>query len=72
MARHKKYSDIEFEQIFNDVLKLVKSGHNIENAVHYLKMDRGTFYRRITQKQKLELQLYKTANAKYSSFKPLR
>ena len=70
MASNKKYSDIYFQQTYNDVLKLVKSGHTIDNALNYLKFCRQTFYARMSKDQKLELQLHKTANAKYGSFMP--
>ena len=70
MATNKKYSDIDFKQTYNDVLKLVKSGHTIDNALNYLQFSRRTFYARMSKDQKLELQLHKTANAKYGSFIP--
>lgn len=70
MATNKKYSNVEFQQTYNDILKLVKSGYTIDNALNYLQFSRTTFYARISKNQKLELQLYKTSNAKYGSFTP--
>ena len=65
MSKHKKYTKEEFEIIYKDVVKLVKTGQNIRNAIESLGFNSPSFYRLMSTSQNLELQSVKTANTRY-------
>jgi hypothetical protein len=50
---------------FSKVISMVESGETICNTLNKLCIDRGMFYRFITEQQKVELQMAKTLNTKY-------
>jgi hypothetical protein len=50
----------DYNQVYNLVLKLVKSGLTITDACKKSKIERRTFYKTITEQQKLELRAYKS------------
>ena len=56
---------IDIDNVFQDVLKLVKAGMNIEIACKKLHVSRNTLYRRMSKNQKNELMFYKVSNSKY-------
>lgn len=49
----------DYNQVYHLVLNLVKDGLTISDACKKSKIERGTFYRTITEQQKLELRAYK-------------
>lgn len=65
MGRLKIHTDEEFNQIYKDVINLVKLGLTINGALQKLKYNRSFFYLKMNTQQKLELQLIKTLNTKY-------
>lgn len=65
MRNELKYSNNEFEEIYNQVVDLVKEGESISSALDIANITSATFYRRISQKQKTLLQESKTANTIY-------
>lgn len=56
---------IDIDNVFQDVLKLVKGGMNIEIACKKLHVSTTTLYRRMSKNQKNELMFYKVSNSKY-------
>lgn len=50
----------DYNQAYNLVLKLVKIGLTITDACKKSKIERSTFYKAITEQQKLELRAYKS------------
>lgn len=50
----------DYNQVYNLVLKLVNGGLTITEACKKSKIERSTFYRTITEQQKLELKSYKS------------
>jgi len=65
MSNKLKYSDKEFEKIYNEVIDLVQDGETILSALDTVNITSSTFYKRISQKQKTLLQEAKTSNIIY-------
>jgi DNA-directed RNA polymerase subunit N (RpoN/RPB10) len=57
------------QELINDnfpkVISMIENGLNIFEALDKLGINRSTFYRGITETQKAELQMTKTANAEF-------
>jgi len=58
----------DYNQVYNLVLKLVESGLTITDACKTLKIERSTFYRAITEQQKLELIAYKSIGQSFRNY----
>jgi len=70
MAKGRKPQDPAIKQAYINsqypkVLAMVEDGWNISKALEIFGVDRQTFYKNITNDQKIELQMAKTAHAKY-------
>ena len=50
---------------YSSILKLVEDGWNISDAIAKFGIKRGTFYRKITDKQKAEIYAAKKLHTKY-------
>ena len=70
MAKGRKPQDPSIKQayinsVYPKVLAMVEDGWNIKHALRILKVNEQKFYANITNNQKLELKMAKTAHAKY-------
>jgi hypothetical protein len=62
----------EINNKFSQVLLLVEKGLTIGESLKKLNIHSGSFYKYLSIQQKMELQLVKTANAKYQRKAALR
>ena len=62
---------ILIQKNFKKVLDLVEEGLTIYEALKFLNIEKSTFYRNITKRQKIILNEVKTANSLYIQVRPI-
>lgn len=70
MAKGRKPQDPSIKQayinsVYPKVLAMVEDGWNIKHALKIMNVNEQKFYANITNEQKIELHMAKTAHAKY-------
>ena len=65
MGRSKKYTSDQINEIFEELLSMMKEGLTISDSLKALNLDRSTFYNYITEEQKKRLEIASLLNTQY-------